>query len=130
MPRGDRTGPRGMGAMTGRAAGYCVGSGMPGNANFMPGGGFGGGFGRCCTGFGQGFGNGGRGRRNMFYATGLPGWIRFSGTAAPQGYGALDQKPDPEMEKQVLKSRMQALQSELDLIKKRWGEIETSTTGE
>jgi len=27
MPRGNRTGPAGMGPMTGRAAGYCVGYG-------------------------------------------------------------------------------------------------------
>ncbi len=25
MPRGDQTGPRGMGPMTGRAAGFCAG---------------------------------------------------------------------------------------------------------
>ena len=25
MPRGDGTGPRGLGPMTGRAAGYCAG---------------------------------------------------------------------------------------------------------
>jgi hypothetical protein len=30
MPGGDRTGPRGMGSMTGRGAGYCSGSGNPG----------------------------------------------------------------------------------------------------
>jgi hypothetical protein len=33
MPRGDRTGPAGMGPMTGRAAGYCAGYGMPGYRN-------------------------------------------------------------------------------------------------
>jgi hypothetical protein len=33
MPRGDRTGPAGMGPMTGRAAGYCTGSGTPGFMN-------------------------------------------------------------------------------------------------
>jgi hypothetical protein len=33
MPRGDRTGPAGMGPMTGRAAGYCAGSGTPGFMN-------------------------------------------------------------------------------------------------
>ncbi len=30
MPFGDGTGPRGMGPMSGRGAGYCVGSGRPG----------------------------------------------------------------------------------------------------
>ena len=30
MPRGDSTGPLGMGPMTGRAAGFCAGYQMPG----------------------------------------------------------------------------------------------------
>ena len=33
MPFGDGTGPRGMGPMTGRRAGYCAGFGQPGFAN-------------------------------------------------------------------------------------------------
>jgi hypothetical protein len=33
MPFGDRTGPVGMGPMTGRAAGFCVGYPMPGYMN-------------------------------------------------------------------------------------------------
>lgn len=33
MPRGDGTGPAGMGPMTGRAAGYCAGFSVPGYAN-------------------------------------------------------------------------------------------------
>ena len=57
MPRGDRTGPMGSGPMTGRGAGYCGGFGAPGFTNPA---------GRGC----------GRGRRNWFYATGLPGWAR------------------------------------------------------
>lgn len=65
MPRGDRTGPAGMGPMTGRAAGYCAGYSVPGYMNTVPGGGF--------WGWGRG---GGRGRRNRFYATGLTGWQR------------------------------------------------------
>jgi len=46
MPFGDRTGPRGMGPMTGRGAGYCAGFSQPGFANPIPGRGwFGFGFG-------------------------------------------------------------------------------------
>jgi hypothetical protein len=30
MPRGDRTGPNGMGPLTGRGAGYCSGNIYPG----------------------------------------------------------------------------------------------------
>jgi len=119
MPRGDRTGPMGMGAMSGRAAGYCAGFGMPGYANPIPGRGFGMGFGR-----GRGFGGGGRGWRHTFYATGLPGWARCGGYAAPS------QKPDSEMEKKALDSQAEALQSELNLIKKRLSEIETETAAE
>jgi len=37
MPFGDGTGPRGMGPMTGRGAGYCAGFGQPGFANWIPG---------------------------------------------------------------------------------------------
>ena len=33
MPFGDRTGPAGLGPMTGRAAGYCAGFPMPGYMN-------------------------------------------------------------------------------------------------
>jgi hypothetical protein len=36
MPFGDRTGPRGMGPMTGRRAGYCAGFGRPGFTNLIP----------------------------------------------------------------------------------------------
>jgi len=116
-----------MGPMTGRGAGYCAGFGMPGYANPIAGRGFGMGFGR---GRGSGGRGGGRGWRNMFYATGLPGWMRFGGYAAPYGYPTPYQEPNPEMEKQALKSQADALQSELDFIKKRLDEIETGTAAE
>jgi hypothetical protein len=113
MPRGDRTGPRGKGAMTGRAAGYCAGFGiLPGYASAAARG-FGRGGSRGC-----GFGGGGYGWRRWFDATGLPGWMRFGGYAEPY------QKPDPELEKQSLKNQAEALQSELDLIKKRLDKLE------
>ncbi len=63
MPRGDGTGPAGMGPMTGRAAGYCAGYPGPGFMNPIGGRGF------------QGRG-GGRGWRHWYHATGLPGWAR------------------------------------------------------
>jgi len=34
MPRGDGTGPAGMGPMTGRAAGHCAGYPAPGFMNY------------------------------------------------------------------------------------------------
>jgi len=105
-----------MGPMSGRGAGYCAGFAVPGYANPVAGRGFG-----FALGFGRGFGRGGgRGRRNMYYATGLPGWARFG------GYAAACQKPDPEMERQALKNDADALQSQLDLIKQRLTEIESS----
>jgi len=59
MPRGDRTGPQGMGPMTGRGAGFCAGVNMPGFMNPAPG-----------LGLRQGCCGGGRGRRNMVNAMG------------------------------------------------------------
>ena len=61
MPRGDRTGPRGLGPRTGRAAGYCAGYPVPGFMNPTPGYGRGFNFGRGRRrgrGFGGGFGRG------------------------------------------------------------------------
>ena len=39
MPRGDGTGPAGLGPMTGRSAGYCAGYGVP-DKNAWPGRGY------------------------------------------------------------------------------------------
>ena len=117
-----------MGAMTGRAAGYCAGFAMPGYANTAAGAGVGAGFGRRRGVRGCGLVGGGRGWRNMFYATGLPGWMRSGGVAAPYGYAVPYAKPDPEMEKQALKSQAEFLQSELDSIQKRLAEVETDST--
>lgn len=69
MPRGDGTGPMGMGPKTGRGAGFCAGYSIPGTANPLSG-----------TGCGMG---GGRRRRNRFYATGLTRWQREAGIPAP-----------------------------------------------
>ena len=64
----------------------------------------------------------------MYYATGLPGWMRFGGHAVPYGYPTPHQGPNPNMEKQALKNQAEALQSELDSVKKRLNDIETETT--
>lgn len=80
MPRGDQTGPMGQGPRTGRGAGKCSGSDVPGFVSAPGGRGMGGGGGR--GGGGRGRGGGGRGRRNMFRATGLTGWQRG---AVPEG---------------------------------------------
>jgi hypothetical protein len=109
--------------MTGRGAGFCAGFGMPGYANPMPGRGFGMGRGGGRGFAGRGFGGGGRGFRNRFYATGLPGWMRFGDwqalNAAP--YAA----PDAGTEKQWLEAQARSLQGELEEIKKRLQELES-----
>jgi hypothetical protein len=105
-----------MGKMTGRAAGFCAGSGMPGAVNFGSGRGAGMGFGRGRQ--GRGFGGNGHGRRNMFRATGLPGWMRFGG-------GDPVAELTPEAEKDFLKAQSEALESQLDEVRKRLAEIET-----
>ena len=120
MPGGDRTGPMGRGSMTGRAMGYCSGASAPGFANSA----YGRGFGRGGGG-GIGFGGGRRGCRNMFYATGQPGWMRGGGYAGSYGPAAPLSNPDPEMEKQALGRQAQALQSQLDWIRKRLSEMES-----
>jgi len=118
MPRGDATGPMGMGPMTGRGAGYCAGNNMPGYLSNAGGRGFGMGFGRGC-GFGGRSGRGGGfGFRNRFYATGVPGRFAFGGLGAP--YHNLD----PEMEKKALQQDAEALKSEMDAIKKRLEELD------
>ena len=108
MPGGDRTGPRGVGPMTGRGAGYCAGANQPGYANRF-------------TGYGAGFAGwsscrgGGRGWRNQFYATGLPGWAR---------YGGVQQTSEQEVD--VLKSQAELLKTQLENIQKRLEELESN----
>jgi hypothetical protein len=120
MPAGDGTGPMGMGPMTGRGAGYCGGYGMPGYMNPVPGG----------RGMGLGFrrgSGGGRGRRNWYYATGLPGWMR-----AQTGLPAFGMRPayypaaalNLEEELNALKGQAEYLEDALDGIRKRIAEIE------
>ncbi len=122
MPRGDATGPMGMGPMTGRGAGYCAGYGMPGYMNNISGRGFGMGFGRGAGFGGRGGRGGGFGFRNRFYATGVPGWAWYGGSVA-----APYQKSDPELEKQALGNQAEMLQAELDAIKNRLEELNTKT---
>ena len=110
MPGGDRTGPMGVGPMTGRAAGYCAGYDVPGYMNPMPGRGFG-------AGWGGGWGRGWR-WRNWYRATGLPGWARF-------GYGPAWSAPATrEQEAEALKGQAKWLQEQLDAINQHIAELE------
>ena len=108
MPGGDRTGPMGMGPRTGWGAGYCAGYGVPGYAN--PGYNAGGAF------FG---GRGGRGRRNRFFATGVPGWQYFAGNPIPGGMSFSAQPETPQNELEVLKGQAQYLENGLKELQAR-----------
>ena len=118
MPGGDGTGPEGMGPMTGRAAGYCVGSPMPGFTNPIPGRGFGFGQGR---GFGQGF----RGGRRW------AGYGRVAYGAPPVPYGTMAGVPysvalTSQQELDALKGQSEYLEDALGGIRKRIEELKTA----
>ena len=90
MPRGDRTGPMGMGPMTGRGMGCCAaGATSAGYPN---------------TGFGMG-----RGRRRMFHKTGLPGWARYDSQGT---------MPDAD-EKEILQNQAGFLEKQLREVRER-----------
>ena len=141
MPRGDGTGPAGMGPMTGRGAGYCAGFGVPGYMNPVPGGGMG-----MARGRGGGFG-GGRGWRNWYRATGMPGWMRAAqglpawgqpGYAAPPppqaqmpgAYAAPQAGPSQEQELEMLRAQAEQMQSALENVQQRIQELEQSDSEE
>lgn len=109
MPAGDRTGPDGMGPMTGRAAGFCAGYNAPGYMNPAFGGrGYGRGWGR---GLGRGWGRG-FGRRAAPCAN--------AAAYVPPAYSA----PTREEELGALKEQQQYLDNALQDVKKRIDEVE------
>jgi len=112
MPRGDRTGPDGLGPMTGRGLGYCAGYDSPGYTKGVPrgGGGFGRGFGRGFRGgFGRGFG------RGFGYYSGVPAYY-----GAPVNWNA----PTKEQELEALKSQAANYEQGLKDITRRISELE------
>ena len=125
MPGGDGTGPGGLGPMTGRAAGYCAGYQVPGFMNPIAGRGVWGGRG------------GGRGRRNWYYATGLPGWQR-AGMGMP-AYGAPAMAPaqaaaygapfaptmTAQQELDALKGQAEYFEDALEGVRKRIEELQS-----
>jgi len=126
MPRGDGTGPAGMGPMTGRAAGLCAGYTTPGYVNRIGRGGY--------SGRSRG---GGWGRRNWYYATGLPrwaragrGWSAWGDTVAPQVADApLAPGLTAGQELDALKGQAEYLGDVIEGINKRIEELESQKSG-
>ena len=118
MPRGDGTGPMGLGSMTGRGAGYCVGYPVSGYSNPYAGRGY----------IGQGRGRGGgRGFRNWNYAAGVTGWQRprmgfpaWGGQAYPYG-SELTAKQEADM----LREQAKAMQDEINTMNEHVKELES-----
>lgn len=103
MPGGDRTGPMGAGPMTGRGAGICAGTGMPGYTSH--------GFGR---GFGRGMGGRGFGR----------GWGRGMGARSSRWWqSAPASQPDPVDERQMLEQEASYLKNQVEQIQNRLNEL-------
>ena len=126
MPAGDGTGPRGMGSMTGRGAGYCGGTDVPGCAT-APGRGSGLGWGS-----GRAWGRGGGWGRGMARGRGFfhpPFWARraFGRTWGPVGAQAPYAEPTREQEAEYLKQQAEYLQGELDAISQGVSELEQET---
>jgi len=97
MPRGDRTGPVGLGPLTGRAAGYCAGYQVPGYANPC--------FGRAW--FGHGYGR--RGGR-FGHRRGFRGYFDYS-----MQYEA---RLTPKEELVILKRQQEEIKKRIDALEK------------
>jgi hypothetical protein len=112
MPFGDGTGPAGFGPMTGRAAGYCAGYGVPGYMNPIGGRGF--------------WGRGRGGRRGRGFGRGF-GWAR-AGFSYPAGQPYAAYPPQPmtaDQEVDALNNQAQYFKDALEEITKRIEELET-----
>src|SRR4030042_920091 len=111
MPGLDGTGPQGMGPMTGRARGFC----SPYTRRFAR---------RDWT-PGSFFGRGGRGKgfRNMFWATGVPGRRGYD-IGIYHGTPYYDQY-SREHETGFLKDQSAILRQELSIIDRRIQELES-----
>ena len=103
MPRGDGTGPMGIGPATGKGMGYCAGSAMPG---YMSGG------------FGMGRG---RGFGRMHCMTGQLRWAR-SGAYPYMEYPGPSAAPVID-EKEALHNRAAFLEKELNQVRERLEEL-------
>jgi hypothetical protein len=81
--------------------------------------------GRGYFGMGRGFfgRGGGRGRRNWFYATGLPGWQRASmGFPAFGGTYPYASEMNPKQEADFLKKQLETIQGRIEMLEKNQAE--------
>ena len=119
MPRGDGTGPMGLGPTTGRALGYCAGYSVPGFANPI-------GYG---IGRGMAWGRGGIGGRGLAFRRGRGGGFfpPYAGFVPPAAGAHPAVVPDEE---KVLKSHLSVLEEQLAAVKARLSEIEDAKTDE
>ena len=97
MPGGNGMGPMGMGPMTGGGRGFCTRSAG------------------TSRGVGRLGGQGGRGRRNQFYATGLTGRQRMY----PVQLGISEKK-----ESELLKKQATYLSGELEAVRSRLTQLQ------
>ncbi len=115
MPGFDGTGPMGQGPMTGGGRGYCA---MPLNTIGRP----------PFTGRFAGRGRG-RGFRNWYYATGIPGWARAAQGVPAWGQGAgvypRGSEISPQQEAQFLKEQLKAMETEIKSINERIAELDS-----
>ena len=121
MPQGNGRGPMGMGPMTGRAAGYCVGADRPGNAKPVGGRGLRMGFGRGC---------GISGGRHLFNVTDLSGGVRYSDDSELLENPGVQQNPVPKLNRQDLQHQAEILRTQLDFITKQLDTVEVDTVEE
>jgi hypothetical protein len=85
--------------------------------------------GRGVSAYSRGYMGGGRGWRNRFFATGVAGGRPIGVSGAPYGYRPSFTSPtDPNWEKQSLERQSEALQAELEAVKKRLSDLETAAT--
>jgi hypothetical protein len=106
MPGFDRTGPRGLGPMTGGGMGICVEQGQYGRPRFW------------------GFGGFGRGWRNRYFATGMPGrtWGR--------GFHLYEPDISPKDEVEMLQEEANYFERALKNIREQIDKLKNSDSEE
>ena len=103
MPRGDKTGPDGMGQLTGRRLGYCAGYDTPG-------------FTKGSYGMGRRFGRGGGRGKGREYAYAQP--VYYNQPTAEPVFQNVSEKTILENEIRILKEQLSNMEKRLTEIQK------------